>query len=154
VSASIPPIHIIASFTGDYRFLSNFAPSWVVYDGETYSTVEHAFQAAKTTNLEHRAEIRRTETSSAAKDIGRRVNLRPGWNEARLDVMHLLLWQKFSQPSFRAALLATRPHVLIEANTWGDRFWGQSPVGNGENRLGVALMQIRHALAQAPWKEP
>ncbi len=144
----------ISSFTGDYRFLSNFSPSWVMYDGDMYPTVEHAFQAAKTSNGLQRASIRHAESPGLAKRMGRRVVLRPGWDAARLDVMHLLLWQKFVQPSLRTALLATRPHVLIEGNDWGDVFWGQSPVGSGENRLGVALMQIRHALAHEPWKVP
>ncbi len=41
----------IASFTGKYRFLSNFADSPITVEGEVYSTVEHAYQALKSTNL-------------------------------------------------------------------------------------------------------
>ena len=38
---------MIRSFTGEYRFLSNFFPSPVEFEGLVFPTVEHAFQAAK-----------------------------------------------------------------------------------------------------------
>ena len=41
---------MIDKFSGKYAFLSNFFPAEVVLEGEKYPTVEHAFQAAKTTN--------------------------------------------------------------------------------------------------------
>lgn len=37
----------IDSFTGDYRFLSNFYPCKVRYLGLVYQSVEHAFQGRK-----------------------------------------------------------------------------------------------------------
>ena len=37
----------INSFSGAYAFLSNFEPAPIYYDGLSYPTVEHAFQAAK-----------------------------------------------------------------------------------------------------------
>ena len=40
----------IGEFDGKFRFLSNFYPSPIFYDGILYPTVEHAFQAAKTVN--------------------------------------------------------------------------------------------------------
>ena len=42
---------MINSFVGPCRFLSNFYPSEITYEGITYPTVEHAFQASKTTIL-------------------------------------------------------------------------------------------------------
>jgi predicted NAD-dependent protein-ADP-ribosyltransferase YbiA (DUF1768 family) len=44
----------ISSFTGEYRFLSNFYPCVVHLDEEVYPSVEHAYQAAKTVNPEER----------------------------------------------------------------------------------------------------
>ena len=38
---------IIDSFRGEYGFLSNFNKSRVEFEGMTYPSVEHAFQAAK-----------------------------------------------------------------------------------------------------------
>jgi predicted NAD-dependent protein-ADP-ribosyltransferase YbiA (DUF1768 family) len=40
-------------------------------------------------------------------------------------------------------LLETKGYYLIEGNTWGDRVWGQCPVGVGKNWLGEILMSIR-----------
>ena len=31
-------------------------------------------------------------------------------------------------------------------HTWGDRFWGECPLGNGRNELGKILMQVRAEL--------
>lgn len=47
----------IAQFQGEYRFLSNFAPCTVTYDGVEYPSVEHAYQAAKCVHPEDRAII-------------------------------------------------------------------------------------------------
>ena len=38
----------VTEFQGEYRFLSNFWPAQVVFEGVTYPTSEHAYQAAKT----------------------------------------------------------------------------------------------------------
>jgi len=40
---------MIDSFKGDFRFLSNFYPVNVDYEGIMYPTVEHAYVAAKNT---------------------------------------------------------------------------------------------------------
>lgn len=42
-------VKIIDSFHGEYAFLSNYYDSPIFYDGILYPSVEHAFQAAKTT---------------------------------------------------------------------------------------------------------
>jgi predicted NAD-dependent protein-ADP-ribosyltransferase YbiA (DUF1768 family) len=39
--------------------------------------------------------------------------------------------------------MKTKPFELIEGNTWGDKYWGQCPIGNGRNELGKILMAIR-----------
>ena len=39
---------VIDSFQGEYRFLSNFWPCVVEYEGTEYPSVENAYQAAKT----------------------------------------------------------------------------------------------------------
>ena len=43
-------ILVILEFKGEYAFLSNFYPSTFILDGKIYPTVEHYFQAQKTTN--------------------------------------------------------------------------------------------------------
>lgn len=132
----------IDSFDGKDRFLSNFYPAPVTYEGLRFPTVEHAFQAAKTTDVILRQVIARLPTPGLAKKHGRVLMLRAGWDNMRLDVMRMLLAQKFSDPTLRARLVATAPAKLVEGNTWGDRFWGVCQ-GIGENHLGRLLMEIR-----------
>ena len=140
------PTQPIGLFTGAFRFLSNFFPSPVEFEGLTYATVEHAFQAAKTVNPVERERIQRCSTPGAAKRLGREVVLRPEWERIRLGVMKELVRQKFTHdPRLRAQLLKTYPHPLVEENTWGDRFWGVCG-GVGENHLGRILMEVRAGL--------
>lgn len=135
----------IDSFSGEYRFLSNFYPAEVELDGVKYPTVEHAFQAAKTNVAVERGLIREAKTPGRAKFLGRRVTLIEGWDAARVDVMRKLLIQKFSGKVLRAELLSTGEAELVEGNYWNDTFWGVCK-GRGENRLGKLLMEIRTGL--------
>lgn len=144
----------IERFAGDYRFLSNFHPSEVALDGEPYPTVEHAFQAAKTLDAQQRAAIRRAPSPGAAKRLGRNVDLIDGWDRRRVAVMRGLLVDKFTRhPDLAARLLATGTRRLVEANTWGDQFWGVCD-GRGDNQLGRLLMSVRAHLAAQRAPEP
>lgn len=135
----------IESFSGEYRFLSNFFPSEIEVEGKTYATVEHAFQALKTENPTEREIVRSARTPGQAKKLGRRVTLRPDWNTARVGVMKMLLEKKFTDKVLRAELLATDNADLIEGNYWNDTFWGVCR-GRGENWLGKLLMEVRERL--------
>jgi ribA/ribD-fused uncharacterized protein len=132
----------IESFSGQYRFLSNFYPARVRYGIHTYPTVEHAYQAAKTTNLDQRKAIREAATPSIAKRLGYGVKLRVHWEQLKIGIMRNLIRQKFRDPELRKNLLATGDEELIEGNTWGDSFWGVYR-GRGHNWLGKLLMDIR-----------
>ncbi len=135
----------ILNFTGPHRFLSNFHPAVVELDGVAYSTVEHGYQAAKTTDWSARERIRIAPSAGVAKRLGSKVRLRRGWDEVRLAVMADLLHQKFCDPVLGSALLASGEAYLVEGNTWGDRFWGVVD-GEGDNHLGLLLMQVRSDL--------
>jgi ribA/ribD-fused uncharacterized protein len=138
----------INSFSGHYRFLSNFYPARVTLDGIEYPTVEHAYQAAKTLDSGERQVVRRAGTPGDAKRAGRRVTKRGNWESVKLTVMGNLLRQKFkSHRDLRQQLLETRDMQLIEGNTWSDTYWGQCD-GVGENHLGRLLMQIREELKE------
>lgn len=139
----------IGSFQGEYRFLSNFYPAKLFLDGEIYPTLEHAFQASKTTDPLERMVIQAMETPGMARAAGRSVvvmrHLRPDWDKVRVDVMHELLFQKFLDPDLRGKLLGTGDAELVEGNTWNDTFWGVCG-GVGENMLGILLMVVREDL--------
>lgn len=141
---------MINKFEGEYAFLSNFYPSPFVYDGIEYPTVEHFFQAAKTTDLTKRKEIAAAPTPGQAKRMGRQVKLRPDWEEVKVYIMALGLKLKFSDPNLAEQLMDTWPEHLVEGTTWHDRFWGVCTCGrcygHGENQLGQLLMDLREEL--------
>ena len=130
---------MIGPFRGKYFFLSNFYPL-VPYP------VEHLYQAAKTTELEWRECILQCPAAGMAKRLGRRAPQRPDWEEIKLQVMEDLVTQKFfAAPDLAEKLLETGDEELVEANWWGDTFWGSSH-GVGENHLGRILMKVRSEL--------
>ncbi len=137
---------MISSFTGKYRFLSNFYGAPADYEGVCYPTVEHAYQAAKTLDEGLRHVVCGLLTPGAAKRFGQRLSLRPGWEEIKLGIMEDLVWSKFSVDRRLAGkLLRTKDAVLAEGNTWGDDFWGVYS-SKGQNHLGKILMRVRDRL--------
>jgi len=122
----------IATFQGEHRWLSNFWPVRIDYQWLVYPSVEHAYQAAKTCDEGERRTISDAPTPGIAKRLGRKVTLRPDWNEIKIGVMTELLALKFRDPVLREKLRATGHRELIEGNYWGDRFWGVCQ-GEGEN---------------------
>ena len=152
----------IDSFSGKYRFLSNFYRCYIEHEGITYPSVERAYQAAKTLSVNERARIATMSTTGAAKAAGRRIKLRVNWEQVKIGIMLTLLRKKFSHndPGYHEtramALLATGDAELIDGNTWGDTFWGvcgcagngtcAKKGGTGENMLGKLLMQVREEL--------
>jgi len=135
---------IINKFSGKSRFLSNFTSVEVLLDGVKYPSVEAAYQAAKTLDAHKRAPFK-TAAAADAKKMGRRLPLRPDWEQVKLGIMEGLLRQKFRQEPFKTQLKATGTAELIEGNYWGDTYWGTCQ-GVGENHLGKLLMKIRKEL--------
>lgn len=133
---------MVIGFDGRHRFLSNFYPCRIVVDGVAYPSVEHAFAAAKTLDPAIRAAIAAAPTAAIAKRMGRGVPLRPGWDDMRIDVMLSLLRLKFKSDPLRRWLISTGDAHLIEANAWGDTFWGACNE-SGENYLGLLLEKVR-----------
>lgn len=141
------PTTAIRGFFGSWRWLSNFWPAEVVYEGVTYPTVEHAYQAAKTVFPLERQAIRACPTPGQAKRAGKSVTRRADWDTVKVPIMLSLLRQKFAWEPLRSQLLATGLVPIVEENRWGDRFWGLCD-GAGQNRLGCLLMQVRDELRE------
>ena len=138
-------VKIIDSFHGEYAFLSNYYDSPIFYDGILYPSVEHAFQAAKTTVFIQRIIIANKKTPGQAKRAGRKVTLRDNWDDIKLYIMKELIILKFTNPKLKSALLNTKDAELIERNTWNDTYWGICN-GIGEIHLGKILMEVREML--------
>jgi len=134
---------MINYFSGEYRFLSNFYPSDIEWKGLKYKSAEAAFQASKTMDNNIRTKFRYLNPSEA-KRLGRKIDLRPDWEDVKIEIMTKIVRIKFSDPYLRTKLLETEDKELIEGNGWSDTFWGvSSETGLGENHLGKILMKIR-----------
>lgn len=154
----------IRSFSGEYRFLSNFdrqtfelIPVWdvpLVATGHLHGAVatsgEHAFQAAKTFDVDEASWVLAAATPKEAKRRGQRVKLRPDWEQIKVVAMIEVLGSRFFDVDRRSRLLATGGEDLIEGNTWHDVSWGVCTCpkhrGVGDNYLGRSLMWVREAI--------
>jgi hypothetical protein len=140
---------VIDDFTGEYMFLSNFAKWPCEYEGIHYPTSEHAYQAAKTLDIEERRKIASMGTPRDAKHAGAKISLRFDWEEVKDGVMFLVLLDKFTRnKAVYDKLMATGDAELIEGNTWHDNHWGDCRCEKchktkGKNMLGRILMRLR-----------
>jgi len=138
---------MIDKFQGDTRWLSNFAYATFTYDYRTWLTTEHAYQAHKTLNEDAFNAVFNCDTPAQAKTMGQTIPLREDWDKVKIAIMYDINLAKFSQNTdLKIKLLETGDQILIEGNTWGDRFWGVCR-GSGRNELGKILMKIRKSLA-------
>lgn len=144
---------MIDSFTRDYFFLSNFYNVYLEYEGIIYCSTEAAFQAAKSLDISEKMRIARMSPSDAKK-AGRKVQLRPDWEEIKDKVMYDVCYEKFTNNDalhLKERLLKTGKEELVEGNTWHDNYWGNCTCEKckniaGQNKLGKILMEIRKEL--------
>ena len=142
----------IHEFQGEYRFLSNFWPCYLMYENIEYPTAEHAYQAAKVESPGVKTRIKNCHTPAEAKDYleTHKIKPAPEWTIAKkLLVMEEILMIKFGgkDPFLTRALLETGDAKLIEGNTWNDTFWGVCN-HSGENHLGRLLVKVREELVR------
>lgn len=85
-----------------------------------------------------------------AKRKGRKVKLRPDWEEFKDDIMYGICLQKFvySNKELLRLLHKTGDEEIIEGNYWHDNYWGNCTCDRcknieGKNKLGKILMLIR-----------
>lgn len=127
---------MIDSFSGDYRFLSNF---FIEPDA---TCIESEYQAAKCINPDEAKSILRLSPSHAKK-AGRKVDIRPDWDKVKISIMHDLVLRKFEDHAGLRELLLNTGHLRLEENNyWNDTFWGVCN-SYGHNHLGRILMDVR-----------
>ncbi len=145
------PLRAIRFFKPDTSngFLSNYFRWPFVLGSRCWENVEHCYQAAKFDHNPKLLEaICRHSHPDAAKSFSREHagDCRPDWERVKIQVMRKAVWAKFGQSALLTReLLATGDACLIEDSPF-DSFWGLGATGQGENHLGVLLMELRGQL--------
>lgn len=137
-----------SQFRGDLAFLSNMYPCHFIIDDIDYPSVEHYFQSMKTSNVEEKKSIIEVESPVEAKKLGKKVSLRKDWETIKDIIMFDGVYAKFKQNENLAnKLIHTNDSLLIEKNSWGDKYWGVDySTGVGLNKLGKILKKVKMLL--------
>lgn len=77
------------------------------------------------------------------------VTIRPDWDQVKDDVMREAVWAKFTQHPHLQQLLLDTGDLNIAENSPRDSYWGLGSDGQGLNRLGKILMEVRSRLKGA-----
>ena len=156
-----------------YGIFSNFYTRPITIDNTVYPTVEHYYQSQKFDDVTYSDIVRSASTPYKAKLLAsqrvyhdgndtptwrqeineaimqhkrRGVRLRTDWEDVKEAVMATGLRAKFEQHvDFRKLLLKTDNREIVEASPY-DSYWGLGRAGNGQNRLGHLLMELRTQL--------
>lgn len=142
---------MIYSFTGKFKFLSNFSSVSITLDGIEYPSSEHAYQSAKSDDPKWKKICEDPlNTSAKIKQLSRsEINVTDDFNKNKLAIMERCLRAKFSHPTYKEMLIETGDQNIVEGNNWGDTFWGvdiRTQPNYGKNYLGRLLMKIRQEL--------
>lgn len=138
---------VIDDFREEYDFLSNFYICRIEFEGRRYMHTEGMFQAFKVHDEKEKDKMSELSPSQAKK-YGKKVPLRKDWEQVKDECMYKCLVEKFTQhKDLGQKLLDTGDALLVEGNTWGDRYWGVCR-GKGENHLGILLMMVREDLRE------
>jgi ribA/ribD-fused uncharacterized protein len=152
----------IRQFIGEYRFLSNFYISPVLWGNFIYPSSEHAYQSEKTLDAGIRAEFRNFGTTPGmAKHYARTLKLREDWEQIKDQVMYEVVRSKFINLKLAAMLVNTGTRKLVEGNNWHDTYWGvcngehidkggHPGIHIGENKLGQIIERVRSELLERP----
>ncbi|MEM7302034.1 MAG: NADAR family protein [Pseudomonadota bacterium] len=134
--------------TDDHSEFSNFAPYGVEMEGQWWRTVEHYFQAMKFHDSGYQEKIRLSNKPRDAKALGmtRKLPLRDDWESVKDTIMLEAVRKKFQTHEVPRNLLLGTGEAMIVENAPMDSYWGCGPDGQGLNKLGKILMQVREEL--------
>jgi ribA/ribD-fused uncharacterized protein len=140
----------IGFYPREFFCLDNFSAFKVLYKGRLYSTVEHAYQAAKffDTAPEVVEQIYEAYSSHDAKKIAQanKGKIGPKFDERKVALMEELLRLKVEQNKYvEDKLLATGDYLIVEDSP-SDSFWGIGQNRDGQNMLGKLWMKIRDGI--------
>ena len=140
----------VGFYPREFFVFDNFSSFKVLVDGVLYSTVEHAYQAAKF--LDSAPQIAKDIVESYSAHDAQKIayankdKQRKDWEEVKLKIMERLLRLKLEQnPYVRKKLLQTVNYLICEDSP-KDSFWGIGPNRDGRNELGKLWMKLRDEL--------
>lgn len=156
-AAPNPPVAVkeIAFYRANekpYGMFSNLYKRPIEFEGETFATAEHAYQAGKARKKEVRQWILSAPTPGLVAMAAHGLytwDIVSDWSQIKYDRMRRVLLAKFTQhEDLRELLLSTGDARLVEVGkvtnlvncTWGE------VNGKGKNMLGVLLMEVRTEL--------
>ena len=135
-----------------YGAFSNLFRREIIFEGDTFATSEHAYQAGKARRLEVKAWLMAAPSPALLAMAAHGLyywDVTPGWSKSKFDRMRRVLRAKFTQhPDLSELLLATEDARLVESATVDNpvnRLWGEVD-GVGQNMLGQMLMELRAEL--------
>jgi ribA/ribD-fused uncharacterized protein len=138
---------MIKEFQNEYRWLSNFWPVEINYNGKIYKSVEHAYMAQKNLSEAWQDFCVNESDPKKVKKLSMEIYIRDGWESVKVDIMKELIRIKFQVRILMEKLLATSDEFIQEGNDWGDIFWGVDlETGEGKNILGKIIMDVRSNL--------
>lgn len=131
---------------------SNLYRREIEFEGETFATSEHAYQAGKARKPEVRAWLMAAPSPALLAMAAHGLyywDVSPGWSRTKFDRMRGVLRAKFTQHvDLRDLLVSTGTARLVETATVDsevNRLWGEVN-GRGQNMLGELLMELRTEL--------
>ncbi|MGH8550072.1 MAG: NADAR family protein [Methylococcales bacterium] len=137
-----------------YGVFSNLYRCEFVFEGRTYPTAEHAYQAGKARTDTVREWILSAPSPALVSMAAHGLytwDVVPNWAQVKYDRMRRVLRAKFEQHGdLMALLMSTGEDQLVEAATVDspiNRLWGEVN-GRGKNMLGVMLMELRAEFRQ------
>ena len=135
-----------------YGAFSNLYKRPMEFDGVTYPTSEHAYQAGKARKPVVRDWLMSAPSPALLAMAAHGLyywDISPGWSTTKFDRMKRVLIAKFTQHvDLKELLLSTGERTLIETATVDNevnRLWGEVN-GEGRNMLGTLLMEVRSQL--------
>jgi ribA/ribD-fused uncharacterized protein len=137
-----------------YGAFSNLFRRPITFEGETFPTSEHAYQAGKPRRSEVRKWLMAAPSPALLAMAAHGLyqwEIVPDWSKVKFDRMRDILWAKFTQHlDLAELLLSTGDALLIETTTVDNpvnRLWGEVN-GIGRNLLGQMLMEVRERLRE------
>jgi predicted NAD-dependent protein-ADP-ribosyltransferase YbiA (DUF1768 family) len=126
-----PAVVLFDHHDGGHPYLANDYAAVITIERAVFPTVEHAYWAYATTDLDVREQIARAPSWREARKIGQAAPLRPDWNVIRIAVMTQLVCENFRQhPDLATKLIATGDGRLINgvdsSRYWGDYHQGRN----------------------------